>query len=323
MKLLINSQPLLLLKELAVQIGDREALFLQQLHYWIESDLAHYIDNKWWIYNTYNDWREDNFPFWSDSTIRRIVKSLKEKELIITTDKYNNWSQDRTTWYSINYEKLKQYEEISDKLQKERRKKKDEKNKIREKTKLTRKIYILKKNIMDTSKIQHGQNDQSIESSKIPTVQNEQSDCSKTNIGLFKMNAAIPEITTKNTSKITKNNNTTKKNIPKKIKYTSEEIKNIAKEIEDVLQREVNIKILKDTVKKNNLLLNDIRYYLDNWNKFDGIIKNNPIGFLLGLAINKAPLPKRENGYTKPDQAYNFEQRVYDDDYFDGLYDNF
>ncbi len=126
-KLLINEPPLQVLPSLAVAIGLNEALFLQQLHYWLTATARykpHYREyenvNRPWIYNTYHIKKDEketgwqaNFPFWSVRTIKRIVSSLKEKELIIVTDKFNTASSNRTLWYTIDYDKLVGYEKAS------------------------------------------------------------------------------------------------------------------------------------------------------------------------------------------------------------------
>lgn len=320
MKLLINTHPLLVLKELAEQLGLNEAIFLQQLQYWLNSGSAHFLDGKWWIYNTYKDWREDNFPFWSEKTIQRIVKSLREKELITTTDKYNNWSQDHTLWYTINYEKLKIYEEESNKLQEKRRKKKDEKKKIKEERKITRKIFTLKKKMAQSNKIELGQNDQTLQSSKIELGQNDSIAKANCLNRKNKMTQAIPEITTEITTEITNNNNT--KILEEEI--TSHDLKNIIEKIEDKVKGKVNLKIFKNTMKKNNIQIKDIKFYLDNWNKFDYKTKDDPVAFFLHCIITKRPIPIIQNGknaYSKPDQSYNFEQRPFDADF--PYYDNF
>lgn len=103
-KLLINEPPLQVLPSLAATIGLNEALFLQQLHYWINQS-GHEKDGQRWVYNTYDQWSEQ-FPFWSARTIRRIVASLREQGLILTTDKYNAVAIDNTLWYAIQYEEV-------------------------------------------------------------------------------------------------------------------------------------------------------------------------------------------------------------------------
>ena len=130
-KLLINEYPILVLPALAVEIGLNEAIFLQQLHYWLTPKpkyKPHY--HEWegeilpWIFNVYGEkeddpsketgWRE-NFPFWSNSTIRRIVKSLKEKNLIFVTEKFNKFKSQRKLWYTINYPELEKIEKMIEK----------------------------------------------------------------------------------------------------------------------------------------------------------------------------------------------------------------
>jgi hypothetical protein len=120
-ELLIASKPLMVRPELAKQIGLNEAIFLQQLHCWLTSDLAKLIDERWWVYNTYTSWQEDNFPFWSLSTIKRVISKLKGLNLIITTSKYNKVKFDQTSWYSIDYSVLEKFELESNRLQEERK----------------------------------------------------------------------------------------------------------------------------------------------------------------------------------------------------------
>lgn len=103
-KLLINEPPLQVLPSLAVAIGLNEAIFLQQLHYWLRIS-KHVHDDRVWVYNTYDGWREQ-FPFWSVPTLRRVVTSLRNANLIVTTDKYNKIGLDNTLWYTIDYDAL-------------------------------------------------------------------------------------------------------------------------------------------------------------------------------------------------------------------------
>ena len=51
-KLLIEDRPLMVLPRLAVAIGLHEAVFLQQLHYWLRSSKTLEADGHKWVYNT-------------------------------------------------------------------------------------------------------------------------------------------------------------------------------------------------------------------------------------------------------------------------------
>ncbi|WP_342772322.1 DnaD domain protein [Robertmurraya yapensis] len=102
-KLLVEEPPLIVLPTLAKSIGLNEAIFLQQIHYWLQRS-NHVISGRKWIYNSYPDW-EKQFPFWSKRTLIRIIKSLDDQGLI-TIGQYNKYKVDKTNWYTINYEKV-------------------------------------------------------------------------------------------------------------------------------------------------------------------------------------------------------------------------
>jgi len=101
----MNGHKLTLSPQLAAQIGLNEAIVLQQVYYWIQhykgkNSESHFHDGRCWVYNTAGGWRKDNFPFWSESTIRRAFSVLCEMGLIIK-GRYNSHTYDRTLWYSI------------------------------------------------------------------------------------------------------------------------------------------------------------------------------------------------------------------------------
>jgi hypothetical protein len=101
--LLLDDKPLVVIPSLAVAIGLEEAIVLQQLHYWLLRS-KNERDGRKWVYNTLAEWREQ-FPFWSPQTIRRVLNSLREKEVVITAN-YNQMNIDRTLWYTIDYDFL-------------------------------------------------------------------------------------------------------------------------------------------------------------------------------------------------------------------------
>ena len=103
-KLLIDDQPLQVLPSLAKAIGLNEAIFLQQLHYFLRIS-KNRADGRSWVYNTIKDWQVE-FSFWSLKTVQRTIESLEEMGLVLSTDKFNKIKMDKTKWYSIDYEKL-------------------------------------------------------------------------------------------------------------------------------------------------------------------------------------------------------------------------
>lgn len=119
-KLLFDGKPLVISRALSRILGPSKAIAIQQIHYWCErskdfaNPLDHFIDGKWWVYNTYEEWTKQ-FCIGSERTVRRVLKELENKELILIgnhhRDKYN-----RTKWYAINHEKLDELYHVYDSL---------------------------------------------------------------------------------------------------------------------------------------------------------------------------------------------------------------
>lgn len=103
-KLLINEQPLQVIPSLAKAIGLNEAIFLQQLHYFLRISKNH-AEGRSWVYNTIKDWQVE-FSFWSLKTVQRTIENLELSGLVLSTDKFNKMKMDKTKWYSIDYQKL-------------------------------------------------------------------------------------------------------------------------------------------------------------------------------------------------------------------------
>lgn len=75
-KLLIDDQPLQVLPELAKAIGLNEAIFVQQLHYFLNIS-KHKYEDRIWIYNTIDEWCEI-FPFGRKKQYREQLKGLRK-----------------------------------------------------------------------------------------------------------------------------------------------------------------------------------------------------------------------------------------------------
>jgi len=106
-KLLMDEKPLIVMPSLATKIGLNESIFLQQLHYWLDKS-TNVKEGYRWVYNTAKEWQKQ-FPFWSVNTIRRVINSLKVRELVVI-DNFNSLPIDKTSWYRINYEKVTELE---------------------------------------------------------------------------------------------------------------------------------------------------------------------------------------------------------------------
>lgn len=103
--LLISESPLTVLPRLAVELGLNEAIFLQQVQYWISREAGIYAHGHRWIYNTVRQWQEQ-FPFWSESTIKRTISSLEKQQVLFSAtvgDAFN-----KTKAYTINYDRIEE-----------------------------------------------------------------------------------------------------------------------------------------------------------------------------------------------------------------------
>lgn len=106
-RLLINEPALQVLPSLAEKIGLNEAIFLQQLHFLTLPQRL--IEGHRYFSTTVDGWLV-TFKFWSKRTVERIITSLRNRELIFTTDRFNQDADDRTLWYAVNYVTLEELE---------------------------------------------------------------------------------------------------------------------------------------------------------------------------------------------------------------------
>jgi hypothetical protein len=111
-KLLIQESPLTFQPSLASAIGLNEAIVLQQIHYWIsnQKNRGYEQDGHKWVYNTYAEWKENNFPFWSEATIQRVFSSLEDAGLVVSIQPMKG-RYDRTKYYRIDYSKLDTFDD--------------------------------------------------------------------------------------------------------------------------------------------------------------------------------------------------------------------
>lgn len=92
---LIEEPPLVVLPSLAVAIGLNEAIALQQLHFRGRDNAG-----GWWR-ATMRDLQRQ-FPFWSERTVRRTLKSLGDQKLI----RVEQEGTDRTNRYCVDHQAL-------------------------------------------------------------------------------------------------------------------------------------------------------------------------------------------------------------------------
>ncbi len=82
--LLIEEQPLQVLRSLAVAIGLVEAIVTQQV-YWLFKNPANgrmLKDGRRWLYNSAREWQEQYLPFMSEDQIQRTFKRLEQYRIL-------------------------------------------------------------------------------------------------------------------------------------------------------------------------------------------------------------------------------------------------
>ena len=88
--------------DIAKEYGLDEAVMIYNFQYWIaknEANRKHFYAGRYWTYNSADAFSK-LFPFWSAYQVRRILKSLQEKDVLITGN-FNPSAYDRTMWYAF------------------------------------------------------------------------------------------------------------------------------------------------------------------------------------------------------------------------------
>lgn len=106
-----KSKTLIVNTDLALVLGGlNEAIVLNQLNYWLGINKKagkNFIDDRYWVYNSYSDWKAKDFPYWSEKTIQRTFTRLENKGVVVSAN-YNKLGIDKTKWYTIDTEKLQE-----------------------------------------------------------------------------------------------------------------------------------------------------------------------------------------------------------------------
>ena len=112
-KFIIEERPIVILPTLVRAFGFCEAAIIQKMHYFLDANMEkqrHIHDGKAWTYGTYADWERYLDNIFANSTIRKAVSALEKRGVLISTTALNEHPFDRTKWYSIDYDALKEIE---------------------------------------------------------------------------------------------------------------------------------------------------------------------------------------------------------------------
>lgn len=103
----------------------------------------------------------------------------------------------------------------------------------------------------------------------------------------------------------------------------SSEVKILQERIKNELGLEIKDYSIRKMLSKKTMP--EIVHYINNWDKLKSN-KYNPAGFFINAVLNSYVIPEPTElssmSYRKPVQSTNYEQREYDDEFFENLYDN-
>jgi DNA-binding PadR family transcriptional regulator len=121
MSLLLDESPIVFQGRLACIIGLSEAIVLQTLQYYCNNKkCGKVVNDQRWIYNTYEEWQELAFPFWSPRAIAETFRTL-EKMGFVASEKFDKKDGMNRKYYTVTHaakavlttEKLTHLEETS------------------------------------------------------------------------------------------------------------------------------------------------------------------------------------------------------------------
>lgn len=95
--------------DLAIVVGMNEAIFLRRLDQLLATELCIHENGRKWVGKTIEDWQREEFPFWSKSTIKRVIGSLIQKDVVLAIKAEGKRSFDHTKAYTIDYDRLDKF----------------------------------------------------------------------------------------------------------------------------------------------------------------------------------------------------------------------
>ena len=104
---LLDEPPLFVYRSLAVLLGINKAIVFQELHLLLNNQKTArneyvFINERWWVYNSYPEWRREYFPWLAEITLKRIFNELEDDKLVLSRQGVKKKS-DRRKWYTIDY----------------------------------------------------------------------------------------------------------------------------------------------------------------------------------------------------------------------------
>ena len=88
--------------DIATKFGINIAVFLKNIAFWTQNNIANrknYNEGRYWTYNTVKAFSE-LFPYWTPKQIRTIIVNCIEHNLLIAGN-FNKTKYDQTKWYAL------------------------------------------------------------------------------------------------------------------------------------------------------------------------------------------------------------------------------
>lgn len=108
---LSNSPSLQTNPQLAISIGVNRTIILQQIMYWLKKNEERGINNFngcYWCYNSVSEWKANDFPFFSESTIDRCIDDLTKAGILIASKTRENGKV--VKWLTVDYKAILKYQ---------------------------------------------------------------------------------------------------------------------------------------------------------------------------------------------------------------------
>lgn len=111
---LLDEPPISVYPSLAKALGNvNKAIILQQVHFLLNAARLSNnkyveIDGKWWVYNSYKQWKDSHFTWLAEVTIKGLFGMLEHDGLIISRQGVKD-AFDRKKWYTIDYDRYLTY----------------------------------------------------------------------------------------------------------------------------------------------------------------------------------------------------------------------
>lgn len=105
---LMSEPAVMLYPTLATLLGVNQAAILQKLDFLLHSTeqderMANFINDSWWVYNSYPDWRRKYFPWLSVSAIKGFFLQLENMGIVVSFQPGTSRGV-QTKWYRIDYD---------------------------------------------------------------------------------------------------------------------------------------------------------------------------------------------------------------------------